>query len=152
MAALIQQKTNTGDLLLFDVRLHALHGWNGRRELTPKEKDSLIRGYDHETCHRFVFGPIEVATSAVASDVTFTYDVNRTITAVPGAVNVIIRCSPLETRMRLTGETVRTGVLNLAATTLYDFEQLLNWIPTTGLHPVWNKKVRNTGLFLLQKM
>jgi hypothetical protein len=139
------------DFLFLDARLHSLESCGEERELTHMDKLSLLNSYSQEMVNRFVFGPVEVATTSNATDVNFDYEVCNRITVVPKALNVIICCGELRTRMRLTGELVERNRLELAATTLYSYPELLKWFPTAGFQVVWHKNTGSIGLFLLRK-
>ena len=79
----------------------------------------------------------------------FGHDVNRRVTSVPRALNIIIYCTALRGKMRLTGEAVQRDRLELALTTLYSYQDLLNWFPSVGWRPVWHRNEAGVGLFLL---
>ena len=138
-----------GDLLLIDGRLHA-SGCSG--DAPVKEQiDPLIRCYDNEASNRFVFGPVETVTTASFRDVLFRYRIERDLTAVPGALNIVISCTGLETRMRLTGRIVMRERLDLGSTTIYDFEALRDWLATSPLSLLHSCRDDGTGLFVLAK-
>ncbi len=139
------------DFLLVDARLHTLELWDGRRRLSREERDSVLASYAHEGCNRFVFGPVETVTTSTATDVEFGYDLCRRITRVPRALNAVIYCRDLRTRMRVTGRPVHRRRLNLAATTLYSFDELGEWFPSQGLELVWSVKTGTVCLFLLRR-
>src|SRR5262245_1715056 len=136
--------------LLIDARLWSLNGWNGARELSAEERDAVTRGLTYPARNRFVFGPVEVVTTATAREVTFEHDVNRSVTSVPGALNVVTCCSNLRARMRLTDEPVEREQIPLAATTLYKYDELRSWFGSVGFDVRWSKNAGSIGLFLLR--
>ena len=81
----------------------------------------------------------------------FNYRIGRFVTAVPGAVNVLTRCTGLAARMRLTGEVVTREQLDLASTTLYDFESLRDWLAASPLQLRFAARNDGSGVFLLEK-
>jgi len=139
------------DYLLLDARLHDLFGWNGRRQLNDRERQSVARSYRPRRVRQFVFGPVEVATFASFSDVRIGYDVAGNRSDVPGAVRIVIYCTGLDTRMRLTGKPIHRERLDLASTTLYRYADLAEWLKHYGFHLVWQNAVGAVGLFLLRR-
>lgn len=137
-----------GDFLFLDARLHHLTRVNGN--LTDRQIGSLVNTYALDLCNRFVFGPVELVTTSTAGDVAFGYDVNRSITAVPNAVNVLIYCKDLHTRMRFTGKTVDIPRLNLASVTLYNYSDLVQWFFSRNFEVTWHAQNSGIGLFLLR--
>jgi hypothetical protein len=137
--------------LLIDAWLWVPNGWNGARNLTMQEERSLTSTLSFQARNQFVFGPLELATTATARDVTFGHEVNRSITVVPGAVNIITYCSNLSARVRLTDEPIVRQHVPLAATTRYDFERLAEWFGSVGLTVVWRKAVGAAGVFMLRQ-
>jgi hypothetical protein len=139
------------DYLFLDARIHD----SGRLEVedfsTFRERAAVSGHYAIDSVRRFVFGPVEVATLASADDVEIDLDVSRSVTIVPGALNLVIHCSGLDTTMRLTGARVQRERLDLAVTTTYDLEELLRWFETTDLRVVWHETAGGTGFFLLTK-
>jgi hypothetical protein len=93
-----------------------------------------------------------MATTALWTDVKFHYDVNRSVTTVPKAVNVITCCEELRTRMRLTGEPIKRERLSLGSTTLYSQADLAEWVAARGFHLMWSRRREDIGLFLLRKL
>lgn len=53
--------------------------------------------------------------------------------------------------MRTTGEPVKKGKMDLASTTLYDFNELQSWFKLREYKILYAKKNKDTGLFLLRK-
>ena len=137
--------------LLVDAWLWSANGWSGVGALSREEQQLLTGALSYPARNRFVFGPVEAATTATARDVTFEHETNRSITVVPGAVNIVTYCADLRARMRMTDEPVDRQRLSLAATTRYDFERLRDWFPTMGLHVSWDKNVGPVGVFLLRR-
>jgi hypothetical protein len=137
--------------LLVDAWLWNPNGWNGGCDLSPDEQRSLTATLTFPARNRFVFGPVETATTATAADVRFAHEVNRSVTEVPGAVNIITYCSDLHTRMRLTGQPIDRAHVPLAATTRYEFDQLATWFSTVGLEVRWKKNLGPLGVFLLRR-
>lgn len=138
-----------GDLLLIDGRLHA-GGCSGN---VPAQEHigPLIKCYDNEASNRFAFGPAETVTMASFRDVQFRYRVERHLTTVPGAINIVTSCSGLDTRMRLTGKLVTRERLDLGSTTIYDFEALRGWLASSPLSMLHACRGDDTGLFVLAK-
>jgi hypothetical protein len=151
LLAQIRRLMRDGDYLLLDARLHSLGAWPEGRQLTEAERQATIDGYDIPTVRQFIFGPVEVATHATASDVHFRFDVSRALTTVPNALNVVMSCEGLDTTMRLTGERVQRGRLDLAVTTRYHAPDLDAWIGAAGFTTVWQKDVTGVALFLLRR-
>jgi len=151
LLAHIRELMRPGDYLLVDARLHALGPLPASRALTPAERQSMLDGYDLKSVREFVFGPVEVATTATAADVTFRFDVDRAPTTVPNALRIVIACEGLDTTMRLTGEHVRRAVLDLAVTTKYHAPDLHAWIASAGFGTVWQDDIGGVGLFLLKR-
>jgi hypothetical protein len=143
---------NVGDYLLVDARLHGLDESKNWSQISEEEQQIVTRGYSHNENNHFAFGPVEMATSSRADSMTFGYDVNNRITVVSGGINVVTYCTGLETLMRTTGEPIRKKRLDLAATTLYSYDSLRNWLMTRGFHEVWSYKSNKEALFLLRKI
>lgn len=140
-----------GDYLLVDARMHGLGA-------LPADVGGLVgrgggpgAGYQVDGVRRFVFGPVEVATLASADDVRFDIEASRTATDVPNALNLIIHCLGLDTRMRLTGEVVRRERLDLAVTTSYRREDLRGWLASSGFTLVWDDAFGDMAFFLLRR-
>jgi hypothetical protein len=140
-----------GDFLLLDARLHSLDSVSDQGTQNLEEKARLSGHYDLETVRRFVFGPVEVATMASADDVGICFEVGRSLTSVPNALNLVIYCSGLETTLRLTGETVRRDRLNLAITTTYNPADLGSWFCSRGFSAVWQENFQDVAFFLLKR-
>jgi SAM-dependent methyltransferase len=138
-----------GDLLLIDGRLQG-GGWSGNAP-AKEQVDPLVRCYDNEASNRFAFGPVETVTTASFRDVLFHYRIERYVTTVPGALNIVTSCKGLETRMRLTGAIVTREQLDLGSTTIYDFEALRDWLETSPLSLLFACRDDCTGLFVLAK-
>ncbi|MDP2959086.1 MAG: L-histidine N(alpha)-methyltransferase [Longimicrobiales bacterium] len=140
-----------GDYLFLDARLHGFGPLPADvRGLARDGRDSLA-SYDLESVRRFAFGPVEVATLATASDVEIGFELARSLTSVPNALNLVIYCEGLDTRLRLTGERVVRGRLDLAVTTLYHLPDLSPWLAGTGLACVWQGTADDTAFFLLRR-
>lgn len=138
-----------GDFLLLDGRLHAFAG--DEANLTREQQGSLVKGYDNPASNRFAFGPVETVTTARARDVDFDYRIGRFVTKVPKALNVVTGCRGLEAPMRLTGRVVARDHLDLASTTLYEFESLRDWLAASPLRLRFAARNDETGVFLLEK-
>lgn len=136
-----------GDYLLLDARLHR----QASGPVEPTASRAILASYDRESVRRFVFGPVEVATTASCEDVAFGFEITRSLTAVPHAFNVVIYCTGLDARMRLTGERVRRDRLDLALTTMYHGPELAAWLPTTGFSVAWQRASDGLALFLLRR-
>ncbi len=115
----IKEGMNTGDYLLVDVRLHdtKLH-----TKLTDEDKESLLTNYNNKSNNRFAFGPLESVTLADYNSTAFEISVNRENTVIPGAVNVVTTCKDINTKFRLDNKPLKKSKINLASTTLYDYE------------------------------
>lgn len=140
-----------GDYLLLDARLHSLGSVAEKGVQGFDGKARLSGHYDLETVRRFVFGPVEVATMASADDVGIDFEVNRSLTSVPNALNLTIFCSGLETNLRLTGEAVKRERLNLAVTTTYNHADLASWFSSEGFSTVWQETFQDVAFFLLRR-
>jgi hypothetical protein len=141
-----------GDFLFIDAHLHQFRTLKLNGDLTGAQRRELISGYKVDLSNRFAFGPVEMATTALWTDVKFQYDVNRSVTTVPKAVNVITCCEGLRTRMRLTGEPIKRERLNLGSTTLYSQSELADWLTTQGFDLTWSRRREDIGLFLLRRI
>jgi hypothetical protein len=148
----IRRGMNVGDYLLVDARLHGLDEPKDLGQLSKDEQQIITHGYSHKLNNHFAFGPVEMATGSRADSMTFGYDVNNRITVVPGGINVVTYCTELDTWMRTTGEQIRKERLDLAATTLYSYDSLREWLLTRGFHEVWSNKKNKVVLFLLRKI
>lgn len=140
-----------GDHLLLDARLHAFgplpQDLSGFREADGR----IFGSYDLPSVRRFVFGPLEVATTATVDDVTVDFEVTRSVTEVPDALNLLIHCRDLDTVVRLTGERIVRERLDLAVTTLYHLPELLTWLPGAGLEPIWHHADDDVAFFLVRR-
>jgi SAM-dependent methyltransferase len=148
----IREGMEVNDLLFLDVRLHKLDDWDGSRQLSEEEKQIVMSVYSNPLNTRFAFGPLETATNLSYENVKFAYDINQMITSVPKSMNLIIYCNDLNAKILSSNQPVRWDRLNLAATTLYSYDALVQWLPTRGFRLVWHKADKNIGLFLLKKI
>jgi hypothetical protein len=139
-----------GDYLFLDARLHG-HGPLGDTFGTTQPAMDTPASYDVEPVRRFVFGPLEVATTAVAADVEISFELTRSQTTIPSALNLVIFCSGLDTTVRLTGARVRRDRLDLAVTTSYHLPDLQGWLDRTGFTTVWRGTGGDTAFFLLKR-
>jgi hypothetical protein len=144
------------DLLFLDTRLHKLEEYDGSRELTDVEKQMIMSRYNNELNNRFAFGPVEVATNISHKSVSFNYEINHITTTVPKALNLVTYCSNLDVLIgnagRDTEEKFHKRRLDLASTTLYSYNSLIDWLPTRGFHLLWHKDHEDIGLFLLKRI
>jgi hypothetical protein len=140
-----------GDYLFLDARLHPFGPLPGDLGALGRARGDLLASYDLESVRRFVFGPVEVATTAVASDVAIGFELARSCTAVPNALNLVIYCTGLNATLRLTGERVQRDRLDLAVTTSYHLPALAAWLARSGLATVWQGKDDGVAFFLLRK-
>jgi hypothetical protein len=140
-----------GDYLFLDARLHPFGPLPEDLGTLVRTRGDLLASYDLESVRRFVFGPVEVATTAVASDVRFGYELSRRVTAVPNALNLVLHCTGLDTTLRLTGERVRRERLDLAVTTSYHLPDLAAWLAGSGLATVWQGRDDGMAFFLMRK-
>lgn len=138
------------DFLLVDAHLHGVKNPPEGDPASKQEVLPLLDCYAPEIQNRFVFGPIEVATIASPSDVTFDYKISREMTAVPNALNLTICCKNLRTKMRYTGETIERSILDLASTTFYRYSDLREWFIAHNFQCVWEKQAGSIALFLLK--
>ena len=146
----IGDRMRPADHLLLDARLHGfaplppdLSGLAGRA--------GLCESYDLPSVRRFVFGPAEVATLATADDVRIAIAVDRSVTVVPEAINLLIHCTGLDTSMRLTGAPVRRQRLDLAVTTRYHRSALQDWLGSVGFDLAWGEQADDVAFLLLRK-
>ena len=152
--ALLQRITalmEEGDYLFLDARLHPFGPLPEDMRAFNRDRRDLLASYDLESVRRFVFGPVEVATSAVATDVRVGFELARSFTAVPNALNLIIYCTGLDATLRLTGERVRPERLDLAVTTSYHLPDLAAWLAGSGLDTVWQGRDDGVAFFLLRR-
>lgn len=139
-----------GDHLLLDARLHPFAA-------VPPDPSALVdraglcESYDLPTVRRFVFGPAEVATLATADDVDIAISVDRSVTVVPDAINLVIHCTGLDTSMRLTGAPVRRDRLDLAVTTRYRLDALATWLEGAGFELVWRGDGDDVAFLMLRR-
>lgn len=140
-----------GDHLFLDARLHPFGPLPEDMAKFNRSREDTLAGYDLESVRRFVFGPVEVATTATASDVGFGFELARSVTAVPNALNLVIHCTGLDATLRLTGERVRRERLDLAVTTSYHLPDLAAWLGRCGLATVWHGTADGVAFFLLRK-
>lgn len=140
-----------GDYLLVDGRSHGLDPARPFSALTAEECAGLTASYDLETVRRFVLGPLDVATETGGPPIEIGYDVDRSLTTVPGAWNIVIYARDLAATMRLTGTPVRRDRLDLAVTTLYHTSSLGGWFPSQGFEVVWEDSRDGTSFFLLRR-
>lgn len=147
----IREGMEFNDLLFFDVRLHRLNDWDGKSQLADDQKQEVIVGYDNELNNRFAFGPVEYATNLSFSDLKFGYGVHRQVTSVPKAINVVTFCKDISLRLRRDNKMLQLKRLDLAVTTLYSYENLVDWLPAKGFKLVWSKADTNLAMFLLRK-
>ncbi len=140
-----------GDYLFLDARLHPFGALPGDMGTFNRDRRDLRASYDVESVRRFVFGPVEVATTAVASDVGIGFELARSFTAVPNALNLVIYCTGLDTTLRLTGERVLRDRLDLAVTTSYHLPDLSAWLARSGLATVWQRRDDGVAFFLLRR-
>jgi hypothetical protein len=147
IAALMEE----GDYLFLDARLHPFGPLPADMGTFNRDRGDLLATYDLESVRRFVFGPVEVATTAVASDVRIGFELARSFTAVPNALNLIIYCTGLDAMLRLTGERVCRERLDLAVTTSYHLPDLAAWLAASGLATVWQGRADGVAFFLLRR-
>mgnify|MGYP001604354108 CR=1 FL=1 len=140
-----------GDYLFLDARLHGFGPLPADVPALARDPKDLLASYDLESVRRFVFGPVEVATLATASDVEIGFELARSLTSVPNALNLVIYCAGLDTQLRLTGERVLRDRLDLAVTTSYHFPDLSPWFAGTGFATVWHATAADTAFFLLRR-
>jgi len=140
-----------GDHLLLDARLHAFGPLPRDLAGLRRSNGRIFGSYDLPSVRRFVFGPLEVATTATVDDVTVDFDLTRSVTEVPNALNLLIHCRDLDTVVRLTGERITRDRLDLAVTTLYHLPDLLTWLAGTGLEPIWHRVDDDGAFFLVRR-
>lgn len=139
-----------GDHLLLDARLHAFGELPRDLSGFRASNGQIFGSYDLPSVRRFVFGPLEVATTAVVDDVTVDFDMTRSVTEVPNALNLLIHCRDLDTVVRLTGERIVRDRLDLAVTTLYDLPDLLTWLNQAGLSVTWHHADGDVAFILVR--
>jgi hypothetical protein len=140
----IKALMNPEDYLLLDART-LQHG-----RLGPVAPEDAMRNYMAPSVRRFVFGPLEVATRTSVEEVDIVLETHRSITCVPGAVNIVFLCRGLDTTQRFTGQRVKVDRLDLAATTLYEFDALKSWLAASGFELVGSAQQTGIALFLLR--
>ena len=123
-------------LLLFDARVHEFGANPDESKLTERQRDALLATYDRVESRRFAFAPVESLTAATIEDCPIRFEIARRYTGVPGALNIVTYCEPLETVMRETNEAVHKARLDLGVTSAYDAASLLAWLPTQALEVV----------------
>lgn len=139
------------DYLFLDARIHGLGLVPDNAPLIRGSGEKAFNSYEIPTVQRFVFGPAEVATQATMEDVDIRLEVNRSVTTVPNAINMVIYCEGLDTVMRLTGQPVKRDRLDLAVTTIYRYEDLANWLVQLGFRLVASELSSGMAFFLLQR-
>ena len=147
----IASRMEEGDYLFLDVRLHPFGSLPEDMGTFNRAREDVLASYDLESVRRFVFGPVEVATTAVAADVGFGFEFARSVTSVPNALNLILYCTGLEATLRLTGERVRRERLDLAVTTSYHLPDLGAWLGRSPFATVWQGTADGVAFFLLRK-
>ena len=140
-----------GDYLLLDARLHDAGPITDTDLASGAVPREIAERYDAGAVRRFVFGPLEVATTATVEEVEIGFETNRSLTRVPGALNLAIYCTGLDTTLRLTGDPVRRDRLDLAVTTSYDLSSLLRWLESTGFSTVWHRGFDHAAFLLLRR-
>jgi Predicted nucleotide-binding protein containing TIR-like domain/Histidine-specific methyltransferase, SAM-dependent len=135
------------DLLLVDARLHG----GISEKPTNNERLEIAANYKHRPNNRFAFGHVERATYAEFRSTSFLYDVNMSVTSVPGAINVVTYCVDINTRFRRTNKKLSRKRFDLAVTTLYDGEKLKSWLYTKGFELLWSHRDKSTIFCLLRK-
>ena len=150
LARNIRSLMHEGDYLLLDARLHDFGPLPEDMAGFRDRNGTAFSSYDRATVRRFVFGPVEVATTATAEDVHIGFDVTRSLTTVTNGLNLVIYATGLDTTMRLTGQRVRRDRLDLAVTTLYHFPDLSPWLADVGFEVVWHRRSGGVAFFLLK--
>jgi hypothetical protein len=140
-----------GEYLLLDARLHALGPLPDETALPAVRSGGASTHYDVGAVRRFVLGPVEVATQAATDDIEVSFEMARTLTTIPNAVNLVIYCSGLNTTMRLTGQPIRRERLDLAVTTAYHLPDLTSWFTGSGFTTVWRGSAGDVAFFLLRR-
>lgn len=146
---------NEGDYLLLDARLHDFG--TATQNLTPKQRDEIVRNYSHRVHNRFAFGPIEMLTDAPYDREKFIHEVTTRLTQVPNALSVLIAVKDVNGRFRFKGEYEKKTVLkekriNLGFTTVYDESSLEHWLEGRGFAIKWKKKEKGTLVLLLCRL
>lgn len=140
-----------GDCLFLDARLHRF----GPLPEDLAGLDASLGGaraaYDVGSVRRFVLGPVEVATNARDDSLAVAFELRRSLTTVPDAVNLVLYCTGLDAEMRLTGEPVRRDRVDLAVTTAYHLPSLASWLGRSGLDLLWQRSRGDMAFFLLRK-
>jgi hypothetical protein len=150
LARNIRSLMHEGDYLLLDARLHGFGRLPEDMAGFRDRNGTAFTSYDRATVRRFVFGPLEVATTATAKDVHIDFDVTRSLTTVTNGLNLIIYAAGLDTTMRLTGHRERRDRLDLAVTTLYHLPDLSPWFAEAGFEVVWQQSTGGVAFFLLK--
>ncbi len=150
LARNIRSLMHEGDYLLLDARLHEFGPLPEDMAGFRDRNGNAFKSYDRATVRRFVFGPVEVATTATAEDVHIGIDLTRSLTTVTNGLNLVIYSTGLDTTMRLTGQRVRRVRLDLAVTTLYHFPDLSPWLADVGFEVVWHRSAGGVAFFLLK--
>ena len=89
---------------------------------------------------------------ATADQVRIDFDITRSLTGVPDALNLLIYCAELDTTLRLTGEPVRRDRLDLAVTTTYHLPSLARWLASSGAFTqVWHEDADGVAFLLLRR-
>ncbi len=145
----IRALMRAGDHLLLDARLHPFESVPA--DPSALDRSGLCESYDLPTVRRFVFGPAEVATLATADDVRIAISVDRSVTVVPDAVNLVIRCTGLDSRMRLTGAPVQRDRLDLAVTTRYRLAALAAWVENAAFDTTWRAEADDVAFLMLTR-
>lgn len=142
-----------GDYLFLDARLHALGPLPEDLGPFQPEADGVGTGaaYDAGSVRRFVLGPVEIATTVDTSTLRVSFEVARSLTALPNALNLVLYCTGLNATMRLTGERVRRDRLDLAVTTSYHLSDLADWLRASGFATVWHDHAGDVAFFLLRR-
>ena len=140
-----------GDYLFFDARLHGLGPLPDDLAPVQSATERTQTSYDVASVRSFVTGPLEVATTQSGAPAAVSYELARSLTTIPNALNLVIYCTGLDATLRLTGERIRRDRVDLAVTTSYHLPDLVAWIRGSGFTLVWDRSVGDVAFFLLRK-
>lgn len=153
----IREGMLTGDYLLFDVRLHKLGPLQKNvNKLSQAEKAALGINYHHSLNNKFAFGGLESVSNLDFDEVQndFCVDVCRKYTSVSNSVNIVTTLKIPKGKkiiLRKKSKKLDSKMVNLAFTTLYDYNSLIAWFDDQEMDVIWEKESAAKAIFLVRK-
>ena len=121
-----------GDYLLLDARLHNEELIQDERTSKSKTLSNIRGNYSHTVNNKFAFGPLELISNLKFNDVKdkFSIKLKNSITVVPNAINIITSLDTSDKNKIIISKTKKKLLrkeINLASTTIYDYEKLIEF-------------------------